>query len=90
MRLTKNTVKHEVETTETVCQITQDKFDKICAETAAKTIANFVGDDPEVEDLIVGIQLTSLFAQFVAKLDKKLFDEADKTENPDNNEKEEK
>ena len=90
MKLTKKTVKSEVETTETVCEITQEEFDALCAKTAAKTITEFVGDDADIEDLIMGIQLTSLFAQFVSRLDKKLFNDTDTDENPDNNEKEEK
>lgn len=89
MKLTKKTVKQEVESTETVCEIAKDEFEMICAQTAAKTIANFVGEDPEVADIVVGVHLTSLFADFAARLIVKLFDN-DKTENPDKNEKEEK
>lgn len=86
MKLTKKSVKHEVETTETVCEITQAEFDKICAKTAAKTITDYVGDDADIDDLIAGVMLTSLFAQFVSNLDDELFNDTDKTENPDKKE----
>ena len=82
MKLTKKSVKHEVETTETVCEITQAEFEQITAKAAAKVITNFV--DRDVEGLIVGIHLTALFAEFAANISKKLFN--DTTENPDNKE----
>ena len=89
MKLTKKSVKHEVETTETVCEITQSEFDQICAKMAADTVTDYIGcDGVDVDDLIAGLTLTALFAEFVSKLDDKLF--TDKTENPDKNEKEEK
>ena len=89
MKLTKKTVKHEVEATETVCEITQAEFDKICAETAAATVVEQVGTDPEITDMLAGIAMTSLLAEFVANLDKKLFTN-DTNTSPDKNEKEDK
>lgn len=87
MRLTKKTVKHEVETTETVCEITRAEFDKVCARVAADTVTNHIGADVDAEDLVAGLCMTALLAQFVSNLDDELFNE---TENPDKNEKEEK
>ena len=85
MKLTKKTTTKEVETTETVCEITQKEFDQICAKTAANVVTDYIGKDADVDDLIAGIMLTSLFAQFVSDLDDKLFGN-DKTENPDKKE----
>ena len=86
MKLTEKTVKQEVETTETVCEITQEEFDAICASTAAHIITNFVGKDADIEDLMAGIMLSQVFAQFVSKLDEKLFGENNTNENPDKKE----
>ena len=86
MKLTEKTVKQEVETTETVCEITKAEFEDICAKTAAHTIATFVGKDADVEDLIMGIMLSSLFAEFASDMTKKLFGKTDTNENPDKKE----
>ena len=82
MKLTKKTVSHE--TTETVCEITQEEFDMLCAKTAAALVVDFIGDNPEASDFTAGLSLTHLFAKFVSKLDSELFN--DKTENPDKKE----
>ena len=79
MKLTKKSTKHEVETTETVCEITQEEFDKICAKTAADVVTNYIGSDADVDDIIAGVMLTSLFAQFVSSLDDKLFTDTNET-----------
>ena len=84
MKLTTKSIQYE--TTKTVCEITQDEFDKICAETAASIVVGFIGEDPDIEDLGAGLSLTKMFADFVSKLDERLFN--DKNENP--NKKEEK
>ena len=83
MNLTKKTVKTEVETTETVCEIVQEEFADLCARTAADVITEFMGDTPTEEDFMAGVQLTTLFALFAAKLDMALFDEpkTNKTQN---------
>lgn len=84
MKLTKKSVTTEVETTEIVCEIAKDEFDKICAETAAHTIVDIIGDEPDTDDIMCGVELTKFLAKFVAKLAVKLFN--DKTENPDKKE----
>lgn len=81
MKLTKKTVKHEVETTESVCEITQAEFEKMCAETAAQTIVQFIGDDPDVDDLMIGVLVTRLFADYAHNLTNVLF--PDTAEDPD-------
>lgn len=86
MKLTKKTVKHEVETTEAVCEITKVEFEQMCAKTAAKTITEFIGTDADIDDIVAGIQLTSLFAKFAARLSTELFTDNDTTENPDKKE----
>ena len=85
MKLTTKSIKTEVETTETVCEISKDEFDTICAKTATETIIKEVGDDPDIDDAIVAVIMTELLAKFVARLGKKLFND-----NPDKTEKEEK
>lgn len=82
MKLTKKKVKHETETTELVCEITKDEFDKLCAETAASTIANMV--DVDIDGLLVALSMTSLLAKFVSNLDNQLFN--DKLKNTDKEE----
>ena len=84
MKLTKKTTTKEVEATEVVCEITQAEFEQITAKAAAKVITKFIGDDAEIEDLVLGIHLTSLFAEFAASVSKKLF--TDTNENPDKKE----
>ena len=84
MKLTKKSVKHEVETEEVVCEITQDEFEKICAEASAQTVVENLPDELDADDLFMGIAMTSLFADFANNICKKLFD--NKTENPDKKE----
>ena len=89
MKLTKKTVKQEVETSEVVCEITQDEFTQICAVTSAETVVETLGTNLDIDDMVAGIAMTSLLADFVAHLEAKLFN-TNKTENTHNNEKEEK
>jgi hypothetical protein len=84
MKVTKKSIKHEVETTEAVCEITQSEFEQTCAKVAAKTITDFVGEDAGIDDVMMGIAMTSVFADFVARLVGKLFN--DKTETHDKKE----
>ena len=84
MKLTKKSVKHE--TQEIVCETTQAEFDMLCAKTAAQLVTEFMGDDPEIDDVRAGLELASVLAKFVARLDDKMFDNTDTNENPDNKE----
>lgn len=86
MKLTKKSTKQEVETTETVCEITQAELETICAKTAAKTITDFIGEDANIDDIMMGIAMTSVFADFAARLVSKLFNDT----NEPNDKKEEK
>ena len=86
MKLTTKKVKQEVETSETVCEITQAEFDKLCAETAAQTVVETIGSDADIEDMMAGIAMTSLLAEFVSKLDSKMFGTNDKNETHDKKE----
>ena len=88
MKLTKKTTKKEVETTETVCEITQAEFDRLCAKVAASAVMKFIGDDPDASDLEAGLSMTAFLADFVLKLDNVLFKDHDTNETHD--EKEEK
>ena len=86
MKLTKKTVKKEVETTEKVCEISQTEFDKLCAKTAASVVVDFIGDDYDEDDILASIQLTTLLANFVSELDGVMFDTSSTNENPDKKE----
>lgn len=88
MKLTQKSIKTEVETAETVCEISKDEFYTICAQTATETIIKEVWDDHDIDAVICGVIMTELLAKFASRLGKKLFN--DNTENPDKNEKEEK
>lgn len=88
MKLTQKTVKQEVETTETVCEITRDEFENLCAKVSANTVIKTIGDDPEIDDMLAGLALTRIFANLCASLEVELF--GDTNENPDKKEKEEK
>lgn len=85
MKLTSKSVKTEVETTETVCELTQSEFSPICAEVAASTVVEFIGEDPEIDDVMAGVAMTHLLAKFAARLEEKLFGNST-TENPDKKE----
>ena len=79
MKLIKKSTKREVETTETVCEITQEEFEKICAETAAQTIVETIGPEADIDDLMMGVAMTSMFADFASNLAKKLFTDTNET-----------
>lgn len=79
MKVTQKSTKHEVETTEAVCEITQSEFEQICAQTAAKTVTEIIGADPDIDDMMAGIAMTSMFADFVAHLVGKLFNDKNET-----------
>lgn len=84
MKLTKKSVTSKVETEVTVCEIAQSEFDRICADVAAKTVVQTIGDDRDADDVVAGLAMAALLAKFVSNLDRVLFN--DKTENPDNKE----
>lgn len=86
MNLTKKTVKTEVETTETVCEITREEFSELGAKIAADTIMNAIGKDADVDDLLAGVAMTALLAEFAARLEMKLFGDTDNDKNPETKE----
>ena len=87
MKLTEKTVKHEVETTEVVCEITKKEFEQLCAETAANVVIDIVlGDEPDADDVVASLALTRIFAQFANKLENKLFNPTNTNEDPDKKE----
>ena len=86
MKLTKKSVTTEVETTETVCEITEDEFMGICASTAASIVLDIIGSSPDVSDVLPSILMTDMFAKFSVKLSKKMFADTDKPENNDKQE----
>lgn len=85
MKLTKKSTKTEIETTESVCEITKDEFEQICAGVAAHTVVETIGDDPDVDDVMAGLALTRIFAKLCTNLTDKLFTDP----NENNDEKEE-
>lgn len=76
MKLTTKKVKKEVEATETVCEITQEEFHKVCADVAASTVCKYLKGTIAV-DILDALAMTSLIAQFVSNLDDRLFYETD-------------
>lgn len=84
MKLTKKTTKTAVETTEIVCEISQEEFSMMCAETVAKLVVSRLDNPIDGEELMHGIAMTALLAEFAHEMDKKLFNY--KNENPDNKE----
>lgn len=86
MNLTKKTVKTEVETTETMCEITQEEFSKMCAKIAADTVMKFIGDEPEADDVMAGLQLTAILAEYTSQVEHEMFDETKTNKNPDTKE----
>jgi hypothetical protein len=86
MKLTEKSTQPEVETTEIVCEITQDEFSQLCTETAASITTKFIGDNPSIDELMAGLALTHILAGFTADLEVKLFHDKDTNENPDKKE----
>lgn len=88
MKLTTKTVKTECE--EIVCELNQEEFENVCAETAARTIADFIGDEPDADDIGACLALTHLFAEFTAHLVSRVFkQDADKSNQSNKTEKQE-
>lgn len=73
MKLTKKPVTSEVETMETVCEITQAEFSATCAKIAARFITDEIGDEPDMEDIAAGLAMAAFLANYTAKLDLALF-----------------
>ena len=85
MKLTEKTVTKEVETSETVCEISRDEFSTLCAKLASALVIETVGEEPDFDDVMAGIAMTAVLAKFAARVELKLFD-TDTTENPDKKE----
>lgn len=86
MKLTQKSTKTEVETTETVCEITKSEFELLCAKVASKFVIRVIGDNPDIDDFVAGISMTHFLADFASDLTIKLFNDTDTTENPDKKE----
>ncbi len=92
MKVTKKSTKREIETTEVVCEISKQEFDAICAKTAADVVTDIMGDDPDTDDIEVGVFMVTMFAKYVSNLAKKMFNpkaNENPDKNPDKNNKEE-
>lgn len=86
MNLTQKKVKTEVETAETVCEITCKEFADIGAKVATDVVIKNVGNNPDVDDLVAGLAMTALLAEFMAELELKLFGDTDNDKNPETKE----
>lgn len=73
MKLTRKPVKSEVETMETVCEITQAEFSTTCAKIAAKFITAEMGDEPDIDDITAGLAMAAFLAKYTAELDTAFF-----------------
>ena len=86
MNLTQKQVKTEVETIETVCEITREEFVELGAHTAADVVTKNIGDNPDATDIVAGLTMTALLAEFMAELELKLFGDTDNDKNPETKE----
>lgn len=86
MNLTQKQVKTEVETIETVCEITREEFVELGAYTAANVVTKNIGDNPDADDIVAGLAMTALLAEFMAELELKLFGDTDNDKNPETKE----
>ena len=86
MKLTQKINATEVETVETVLEITQEEFGKLTSKIAADTVKQIIDGDDSSEALLAGLAMAASFARFAVNLEKALF----KTEpQPENNDKQE-
>ena len=86
MKLIKKPVTSEVETVETVCEISQAEFSVTCAKIAARFVTDEIGDEPDMEDLAAGLAMAAFLAKYTAQLDSALFDTKPTNENTDKKE----
>lgn len=82
MNLTKKTVKTEVETIETVCEITKEELADVGAQIASDIVMSKIGDELDVHDMVMGLAMASVLAEFMARLELKLFGDTDEDKNP--------
>lgn len=79
MKLTEKSIKHEVEATEVVCEVTRDEFSVVSAKVAARLVMDKIEGDDSTEALLAGLAMARLLAEYCAELEMKLF-------NPDQDE----
>ena len=89
MKVTKKSTKREIETTEVVCEISKQEFEAICAKTAADIVTDIMGDDPDTDDIEVGVFMVTVFAKYANTLVNKMFNpKANENPDKDNNKEE--
>ena len=72
MKRTTKKVKHEVETTEVVCELTREEFEQTCAEIASSTVIDILDGDLRIA---VAVAMTELLVKFSHNLKNALFNE---------------
>lgn len=86
MKLTEKTVKTEKKTTELVCELTEEEFKQLGAETAAQMIVDLLDSKDDETDIAAYIAMTAMLAQYSAKLSAQMFYTTDKTNETENKE----
>ena len=85
MKLTKKSTKHEVETTEVVCEITRDEFSTLNAKIAARIVMEKIEGDESVDAMMAGLAMATLLAEYAAELEVALFDKPENTDKKEEN-----
>lgn len=84
MKQTQKITKTSVDKTEILCEISQDEFNTLCAETAADVVVSHLDIPAGGKELMHGIAMTALLADFAYEVTKKMFTYTN--ENPDTKE----
>lgn len=85
MKLTKKSIKQEVETIKDVCEVSRDEFSVLSAKVAARLVMEKIEGDNSTEALLAGLTMARLLAEYCAELELALFD-PDPTEDTDKKE----
>ena len=85
MKLTKKSIKQEVEATEVVCEITKGEFSVLNAKVAARLIMEKIEGDESVDAMMAGLAMASLLAEYAAELELALFDQDEETDKKEEN-----
>ena len=83
MKLTEKTTTTETQTTELVCELTEEEFEQLSAETAAHLVVDMMEDET---NYAAGLAMTALLAKYSAKLAVQMFHKTDKSNETENKE----
>ena len=86
MKLTEKPIETEKQPTELVCELTEEEFKWLSAETAAQVVVDILDGGDGAPDLMAGIAMTTMLAKYSAELAKRMFNANDKTNETENKE----